>query len=1034
MGNSRSNYFKDQFVRKQFANIETGNDNLLGSFNVIRFQGQVPTTSLVKVLDTRIYDEYTDVAEAIRKLKQEHPQMSVILFVTENAQNPELYNVAFEYGDPLKTYISTETLLWNYLEQIVEGLIFLEGQGYHYPNISKQYIIATAKNTVKLLNPYTFSDFMKEILQIYLNPQNQMSNRRAHFMNNILRNIKELGITLATLVSNCNEYQLKTDTAYVNKVINSIGAKFSKSLVLLLQSLILNNGQLTSFKDVKQLILRLKAGISGDLQQQFNATSSAGQQVGQVTPMPKQNMPNMGVYQMMSPNNQPQPQIPKQEQSSAFKNPLSSDDRKAKIFDDKPPANKITSLRGPTDFQVSQPPVYQADLGSLKKISNQQFTEQPVNAIAQPSLIDSNLIPQQVKQIPNSAQLAQSVTQQQGSNQLTQSQIQPVNLAESQLSQSNLQNSLVNQQQTANTEVTNIPRTRSVPTNPLLMGTQNKPPSNFPSQLPNATSQGQPIITPPIKQQPIPNLSNSQLQQSQPPTQFPQPVQQYSPQIQGPQPFTQPPQSLSPGNSQNSSQNSSISPLQSPQKSFNPDERDRVQSQPNASLPSMFNDGQTNRKGSLNAEPIIHGNEKLNFMFVNSPDPMNVNITSYFQRRESLGAGLADVPLPQRHDDFFEEDLNEQIMAEAKGIQNEQESLNGVQQMPPVPQAGDLTKRADGIIDQKQVAQSQSVQPIQQVQPPQQLQQIQPSPIQQLQPQSQPSPIPPQLQPIQPQQPIPAQQPMQPLLQPQPQFQAAQPIQQPQPQPQPPQIQQPQSTPQKMIIKMHIKWMSEEQRHQKIIEYDDNTTEEVPFTEEEKTKFVIKTPKQPVNVPLQQPTIQSQPQQPPQPIQPQLIHPKPNNLTSTPSIPQSFGTQSIPGKLSNIHGYNIPNEISSEPFLQTSQFMNSFALLCLFPERSESSLLLFRSRPLLPNSRFNELAQIVNRREPLNPSMYHQVEAQPQLQNSALFTKKEGSVGDLIHIKKDDYHKPVSMENLPRFDKPSMPTALSSNARVIKRN
>lgn len=1006
MGNSRSNYFKEQFVRKQFANVEAGNDNLLGSFNVIRFQGQVPTTSLVKVLDTRVYDEYTDVAEAIRKLKQEHPQMATILFVTENAQNPELYNVAFEYGDPLKTYISTEALLWSYLEQIVEGLIFLEGQGYHYPNVSKQYIIATAKNTVKLLNPYTFSNFMKEILQIYLNPQNPMSNRRAYFVDNIARNIKELGITLATLVSNCNEYQLKTDTAYVNKVINSIGAKFSKSLVLLLQSLILNSGQLASFKDVKQLILSLKGGVPGDLQPP-NATSAVGPQVGQVTPMPKQNMPGVGMYPLMSPNSQPQPV--KQEQSSSFKNPVVSDERKAKIFDDKPPANKITSLRGPSDFQLSQQQAFQTDHGSLKKITTQQFVEQPVSAAAQPPLIDSSLMPQQPKQVPASAALNQSTAP------LSQSQVQPVTLAESQLSQSNLQNSWVAQQPTPNGEVTNIPRTRSVPMNPLMMGVQNKQPTTPPAQqgpqmssiqLVSPGGPLQPLAAPQVKQQP-PSLTNSQIQQLQPqsqlpPAQFPQPTSQFPQSVPGPQQFAQPPSTLSPG----SLQNTTVSPIQSPHKPANPEERERVNSVPNGPAPSMFNDGQSIRKGSLNAEPIIHGNDKLNFMFVNSPDPMNVNITSYFQRRESLGAGLADVPLPQRHDDFFNDEVAEQMMAEAKGLQGEQEALSGVQQAPPVPQVADFGKRTEVANEQKQ-GPIPTPQPF--IQSPQL--QAQPQPQPQLQPQPQPQP------------------PLQPQPQPQPQPQLQPPLQ-PQPQPplQPSQLQAKPQAPQKMIVKMHIKWMSEEQRHQKIIEYDDNTTEEVPFTEEEKTKFVIKTPKQPVSVPLQQPTIQSQPQQP------QFVQPKAANLTSTPSIPQSFGVPSVPGKLSNIHGYNIPNEISSEPFLQNSQFLSSFALLCLFPERSDSSLLLFRSRPLLPNSRFNEIAQVVNRKEPLNPSVYHQVEAQPQLQNSALFTRKEGSMCDLIHIKKDDYHKPVSMENLPRFDKPSMPTALSSNARVIKRN
>lgn len=1049
MGNSRSNYFKDLFTRQQLQMLEVGNDNLLGSFNIVRLFSQPPVNGLLKVLDLRVYDEYTDITEAIRKLNQEHPQMSSLLFVCENKQNPELYNLAFEYGEPLNTYIYEEPLLWSYIEQVVEGLLFLEGQGYHYPALSKQYVLLTGKGTVKLLSPYAFSDFMREILQIYLNPQNPMSNRKSHFLMNIHRNIKELGITVATLVSNCNEYQLKTDPNYVNKVIDAIGTKFSKGLVGLIRALIQNNGQLKSIGEVKQLVYRMKTAPPGDLGAPGMppASSSSGQGLA-TTPMPKQPTNQPGIYAMNSPQAgiQGQAAPPKPDPNSGFKNPGNPmgpgmpgqplDDRKPKIFEDKL-GNKLTNSRVVGDFGQNQSGVYQNDPNGLKKLAPQPGM--PLQG--QSNLFESqtNQVPPQFNQPPPSTgmppqNLTQSGLQQSIPNLQPQNQPQIQNLVDSQLAQSGLQQNWQGQPQgQAKLSSQNQVRATYPPQNPALA---NVPPQK-PVLAPQMPSPGPQPISQPVPQpvpqqalqqppQPMPQQMPPQvqppIQNGMPPQTLVQPPQPQPPQIQPqpqPQPQVQPnsaPQIQIPPNQGQPQPNVQAPPQQqmgqpwqnqTPQKQAPqmPEERtDRVRSMPQP--PSNFDPNMIQRKTSLNAEPIIHSYDKPNFMFVNSPDPMNVDINSFFKRRESLGGGLTEEEDGFRSNNFFDLDEPfEQTMGANKLQPKQLTPETKLPEQPAIAQIDPQTGRPfPGPISMpKQPVQDQSKDQPQQMFEPVDQRQTVPGPQLQVQPQ------------ISPQSPIAT-------------------IQQQPPQPQIPERQ-------KMITKMHIKWLPEEKRHQKIVEYDDKTSEEIPFTDEERTKFISgPAPVQTVAPPKPQTSMQSQPQFPGQvqsqpPGAPHFSQAKPVQ-PSAPAFQQPVQqARDTIGKASHVISYNIPGEMSAGPdtFMVTSQVMQSCAHLCLFPEGSSNSVLLFRSKPLNLNNRFNDAAQVVNRRDPLAPSIYHNVEQPTPLQNSALFSKREGSMTEPFHIKKDDYHKPVSMENLPRVDKPSMPTVLSTNARLIKK-
>lgn len=988
MGNTKGKNLKEYFSRKQFLNLEVGHDNLLGTFTVMRVASPSQDLFLLKVLDPRIYDEYTDIQEAVRKLNQEHPQVSSFYFVEENQQNPEVYDLAFEYGEPLNTFIYEETQLWMFVEQIVEGMIFLESLGYHYPTLSKQYIIQTGRNNVKILNPYSFSDFMKEILQIYLNPQNPISNRRSYFMMQISRNIKELGVLIATLVSNCNEYQLKGDASYANKVIDAISNKFSKSLVSLMRQLIHNQNQLKSFSDIKQLINKLKSQLVDESSTVNNfgnnqtvsdtgASSQGFQTQGQRAQLPQtqnqQTKVESGQFQ------KPQTTI---KPDNIYSNQGQTSERKLKIFEDLPAiGSKLYSGTPNIEFNQSLI-VNQENISSQKSIPrsttvvNPNFNSVPTQNTPSPS---PSLYPSQPQF--NSNQNQQSLTN--ISVQFPQAQLFP----QQQIPES--QSNTLNSQTGINKVQINIQSLQTSLTSsqlaslPQTKQTQNNNETDHFGQQSLAKFTPQTVSRTPNSPNPL--MLNLNLRESQ------QRLINVTASIEG-QSFAVPELEHRTSNPQNIA-NEQQKPTKIDEKVEEIVEnfRNFENEMPNLS-PS--------RKYSNNSEPIIHPNEKPQFLFVNSNETQNVNINSYIQAIES---GITNSPMTDagagfyKNNDFFNmqdtkkqvSDVDSQLFYFKNNIDHNKNATpeivldvltnfdqdkklitinqrNEIQENRQFPEISEFKNEVPTINEKNSLSEKTLSVPLN----PQQ------TGTNTRQDQKQLSP---------PQNYIQSNQ-VQPQIPPR----------------------------QKLIVKLHIKWLPNEERHQKIVEYDDKSTEEIQMSEEEKTKYItgpkplipqLNRSPQPLTVPLNQ----SQPPQQTQPV---------------------FDENPIKG--SNVLTYNIPGEFSIENSTINSGVFQNCLHFSLMPQGSENCILLFRSKPLQGNPRFFDAAMVVNKRAGISPSMYHNVD-QGNF-TGGVFLKKETSMNELNVIKKEEYSKPVSMDTLPRMEKQAIPTVLATNARFIKRS
>ncbi len=62
-------------------------------------------------------------------------------------------------------------------------MVFLEKSNLHYPILSKKYLIRKEKKLFKLMNPYCFPDYLKEVLLVYMNPMKPVSKRKEYCYN-----------------------------------------------------------------------------------------------------------------------------------------------------------------------------------------------------------------------------------------------------------------------------------------------------------------------------------------------------------------------------------------------------------------------------------------------------------------------------------------------------------------------------------------------------------------------------------------------------------------------------------------------------------------------------------------------------------------------------------------------------------------------------------------------------------------------------------------------------------------------------------
>jgi hypothetical protein len=197
-----------------------------------------------------------------------------------------------------------------------------------------------------------------------------------------------------------------------------------------------------------------------------------------------------------------------------------------------------------------------------------------------------------------------------------------------------------------------------------------------------------------------------------------------------------------------------------------------------------------------------------------------------------------------------------------------------------------------------------------------------------------------------------------------------------------------------------IKFIPAENTHKKLIEYTDGTVQEIPLSAAERQQFGLSAPTAAIP-----PAIT--PVATPAPTFPRANtdtdHFPQENLTHNKSLdpvrPSDTTDSTVLPKKSNMGFYDLPEPQS----VTASALLNKNVLnFILVPIGEAPALLLFKSHNIQENLRFNDQRRLIDWREFLKPSMYHNIEKPPQEMLHVQATPTNLSQGRTF-IRREDY-------------------------------
>ena len=207
MGTASSHTLLLDWQARQFGTVVSHSDPHLGKFTLLRFVSESKTLYLLEEFDPRGLDQFpTDLQEFLSRLVKKHKNVCEFCFVTQRGQG-ELYDAVCEYGDPVFPNFHSEKLLWGFLSNILNGLLFLHSIGLHYPSIHKRYtVFFSSLNCFKLVNPFCFPEFVSQVFGVLLNPSVQVSVKKKLFSDSLMRNLREIGVMILSILFNVEDF------------------------------------------------------------------------------------------------------------------------------------------------------------------------------------------------------------------------------------------------------------------------------------------------------------------------------------------------------------------------------------------------------------------------------------------------------------------------------------------------------------------------------------------------------------------------------------------------------------------------------------------------------------------------------------------------------------------------------------------------------------------------------------------------------------------------------------------------------------
>ncbi len=190
----------------------------LGEYQVITFHG-LQGHFLRKTINPQDYDQYTNINEFVKHLQEKDEIICDFFFVEKNKQNRDNFDLIFEYGKQLPKKLQSNRQIWALINGVLQTLRRLEDKKMHYPCLKRHFIVETQPSIYKLMNPYSFQNYLKEVLQIYMNPMRSLSQKEEYFTQKLAMSVKQLGSMICCFLGSFDGNKLCVDRMYRNNCL-----------------------------------------------------------------------------------------------------------------------------------------------------------------------------------------------------------------------------------------------------------------------------------------------------------------------------------------------------------------------------------------------------------------------------------------------------------------------------------------------------------------------------------------------------------------------------------------------------------------------------------------------------------------------------------------------------------------------------------------------------------------------------------------------------------------------------------------------
>lgn len=255
MGNKQSTDLKDKYMNNSYKHILEHKDFQLGKYSLFRYPDQ-KVLYLKKHINPSEFDDYTsDWNMFENKVFSKCQNLCELKFFVTNKQNPEIYDIVFEFGNYINTHLNNENIIWDFINDILKALLFLQHQNLYYPLLRKRYtVFVSESSSFKILSPYAFGSFMKEAITVFFNPNVSLLRKKEICGKNVNRNVKEFGIMVLALVHNVEDVVIYKNPGLIKEILGIVKKKFSVKLYDFLSFTIETRERMT-FTDLEHYLM-----------------------------------------------------------------------------------------------------------------------------------------------------------------------------------------------------------------------------------------------------------------------------------------------------------------------------------------------------------------------------------------------------------------------------------------------------------------------------------------------------------------------------------------------------------------------------------------------------------------------------------------------------------------------------------------------------------------------------------------------------------------------------------------------------------